>query len=92
MKNTITYYYRVSINGHSWLSPDGYSKYSERLKLFHEEKLKQDEVYGLEQAKEHVQEYYNKNDEYTEGRKKDVLTIEIVTTIVQIVDSFTYPV
>lgn len=79
--------YRIAINGGThWLCEDGYSEYSKRWKMQHEEILPENEqVYGVEQAQAHIKEYYAKQDAYTEQRQNEVLTIEKVTTIVEIV-------
>lgn len=74
-------HYRVKINNSGWLTEDGYSKYYERLRLRDAGKIQDHEVYGPEQAAEHIEEYFNTVDGYTESRQKDVLTIEEVTTI-----------
>lgn len=93
MKTTI--YYRVAFRPESvstsWLSPDGYSKYNERCQMALDKKIQHDEVYGLEQAKEHIKEFFAKNDEYTESRRKDCAYIEKITTTTELVESYKYP-
>ncbi len=53
-----TTYYRVSNSDfNSWFCQSGYSKYYERLTLSHEGKLANGEqVYGYEQALDHIKE------------------------------------
>lgn len=80
-------HYRVAIDGGtSWLGQEGYSEYHNRWSRMHNGTLAENEkVYGLEQAQAHIKEYLEKKDEYTEKRKQETLTIEKVTTIVEIV-------
>ncbi len=83
--NVTTTHYEVKVNDNSGsLSPTGYSKYHDRWEKKNKGKLLE-EVYGYEQAKEHVQEYFDKKDEYTKNRSKDVLTIVKVITITETV-------
>lgn len=95
MKTTETIHYVLRINRNeastSYLSPQGYSKYYERLRQYHDDKIKHDEVYGLDQAKEHAKEYFATEDQYTASRRKEILTIEKVTTINEPIESFKFP-
>ena len=72
--------YQVKTSDTSWLSPSGYSQYYNRLTMAHEGKIAHSEVYGREQAIEHAKEYYETNDEYTESRRSNSVTIERVIT------------
>lgn len=95
MKKT-TVHYRVAISRQgsdytSWLAPDGYSKYPERWKMYSDKQITSDEIYGLEQAKDHIREYYAKIDEYTEKRRLEKLSVERVSTTVEVAESFTFP-
>lgn len=89
-----TIHYRIAINRDSgytsWLAADGYSKYHQRLTLYNEKKINGDEIYGIEQAKDHINEYYSKTDEHTSKRQEDKLSIEKVTTIVEVVAEITF--
>lgn len=82
LTSRISTHYRVAINGNSWLAESDYSQYYKRLNLREAGKIQSHEVYGPDQAAEHVEEYFNKIDQYTYDRQKDVLTIEEVITIV----------
>lgn len=77
----------VRVNNYSWLSPSGYSKWYPRHTQFLDSELSADEVYGLEQCIEHIAEYFGKQDEYTEQRSKDVLSIE---RTIRIIDDIPY--
>jgi len=89
MKISISYQVRLKGNQTSHFSCTGYSKYNERYIYYYKNGFPEDyEVYGLEQAKEHVQEL--KKSIY-EGKKqyehsifeivKVVTTTEVVETI-----------
>lgn len=88
LTSNISTRYRIAINGNSWLAEDGYSQYYKRLKMRNDGVIQDHEVYGPDQAAEHVREYYDKADEYYQHRQNDVLTIEEVITIVTPVKTF----
>lgn len=82
MKTSINTQYRVAYEGlNGWYSPDGYSKYHERWKQSQEKNTMPWDVYGYEQALDHIKEL--KEDIY-EGKKHNAnkkFFIEIITTV-----------
>ncbi len=78
--------YQVSVNGHHSLSKEGYSKYTYRYSQYFNGLLPYEQVYGKEQAIEHIAEYLGQVNEYQEQRRNETLTIEKVVTIVELVD------
>lgn len=76
-------HFQVAVNGNSWLSNDGLIEYTERYNMAVRGEISFNEVYGYDQCIQHIAQYYGKQDEYTEKRQKDVLTIEKVTTITE---------
>lgn len=89
MESKTSTYYKLSIQGHNgYLAQDGYSKYYERLTKINEGMLPANaELYGLDQAREHAKEYYDKKNEYTKQRRRDILKIIKVTTIEEEVET-----
>ena len=81
-KTTMCTQYHVTYDGfHGYFSQSGYSKYYERFTAKDKGLLNED-IYGLEQAKEHIKEL--KEYEYM-GKKPNENTqfvIEVVSTIV----------
>lgn len=70
----------------SYFSPNGYSKYNERLALFYKDRLpKSEEPYGLAQALDHIEELkasvYNGKQHYKDAKFEIRVVTTIVTTI-----------
>lgn len=76
--------YRICI-GHAWLGNSGWSGYYKRLDLYHKGQIKHDEIYGEEQCREHIKEYLSIQNDYTKQQSKEFITIEKITTIIEIV-------
>lgn len=75
--------FEVSVGLHSTLCAEGYTQFYDRLRKKDKGELPEgEEVYGLQQAIEHVAEYYGTDDEYKESRQKEKLTIVKVITVV----------
>lgn len=89
-KIKIKRYYRVVCSGGGYLASDGYSKWNERFKLFHEGKLSWEEIYGYEQAQDHIKEYFNRESEYQKYNRAETLFIEYIEEKSKILDSFIF--
>lgn len=91
--------FSIKTSDSAHLSSSSYSKYYDRLTMYREGKIHYEEIYGLEQAREHVKEFYATKDEYSESRNKRSVTIEKELTIttkveeldVTILNSLTLP-
>jgi hypothetical protein len=75
--------YRVTFaKSNAFLDPSGYSKFNLRWKQYAELELEEGEqVYGLEQAREHAQEYFSRDNEYNAQRRAEAITIKKIVTI-----------
>lgn len=75
----------------SHFAQDGYSQYNNRWKQSVIDKnLEYSEIYGLEQAEDHIKELYLKEDEYSEGRRSKPMHIFKETTIREHIKTITY--
>jgi hypothetical protein len=73
------------------MSPDRYSKYHERLKMADRGEIGRDEVYGVEQAKEHAAELWATEGEYAEYWSKRKFVIQREVTTVEALEEVTPP-
>lgn len=81
MKQTIWTHYELR-HGHSETLPcEGWSQYRKRSKMFDRKEITEEEIYGLEQVKEHAKEIRSTQGEYAESWAKAELSIIRLTTI-----------
>ncbi len=84
--STTSISYQIRIKGSGTLPSSQYSKYNERFKAFHQEKIQYEEIYGPEQAREHLKEIRQTEGAYAKYWSEVELSIEKVICTVEIIE------